>query len=141
MGWLLSRWGPVAIILAGIFIGSEQPAVRRAPRMIEFLIAKVSHLLEFAALGVALTRAIAPPEEPKPGRAIAIAVAASALFAVSDEYHQAFIPGRTATVRDVVIDLIGAIVGVTGYAHFRRDRSRQPAARLYSPRRISSIAP
>lgn len=34
------------------------------------------------------------------------------LYAVIDEYRQLYIPGRTSSVRDVVIDFIGGIVGV-----------------------------
>jgi VanZ family protein len=32
------------------------------------------------------------------------------LYAVTDEYHQSFTPGRHATVTDVIIDAAGAIV-------------------------------
>lgn len=34
------------------------------------------------------------------------------LYAVIDEYRQLYIPGRTSSVRDIVIDFIGGIVGV-----------------------------
>lgn len=34
------------------------------------------------------------------------------IFAISDEIHQGFVPGRTPHVRDVVIDFCGAIVGI-----------------------------
>src|SRR5437870_8579898 len=48
---LVYRWGPVAACLGIIYVGSEQPAVRRAPAKIEYAVAKISHVLEFAALG------------------------------------------------------------------------------------------
>lgn len=35
------------------------------------------------------------------------------LIGILDEVHQSFIPGRGATVRDVFIDVIGALMGVT----------------------------
>lgn len=34
------------------------------------------------------------------------------LYAVIDEYRQLYIPGRNSSVRDIVIDFIGGIVGV-----------------------------
>lgn len=34
------------------------------------------------------------------------------LYAVIDEYRQLYIPGRTSSVRDIVIDFIGGTVGV-----------------------------
>lgn len=36
----------------------------------------------------------------------------SFIYAVSDEVHQIFIPGRTATIRDVYIDMFGVILGI-----------------------------
>lgn len=33
------------------------------------------------------------------------------LYAISDEYHQTFVVGRTGNYRDVIIDLIGSIMG------------------------------
>jgi len=34
-------------------------------------------------------------------------------YAVTDEYHQLFIPGRGSAVRDVLIDFGGALLGIT----------------------------
>lgn len=34
------------------------------------------------------------------------------LYAVSDEFHQLFVPGRTSLVSDVMIDFSGALVGL-----------------------------
>jgi VanZ family protein len=41
-----------------------------------------------------------------------LAALLSALYGVSDEFHQSFIPGRFATVEDVVADSLGACFGV-----------------------------
>ena len=35
-----------------------------------------------------------------------------AAFAVGDEFHQSFVPSRTPSVMDVLIDICGALVGV-----------------------------
>ncbi|OLO38071.1 VanZ family protein [Alkalihalophilus pseudofirmus] len=37
------------------------------------------------------------------------------LYAISDEVHQLFVPGRSGEVRDVLIDTAGAIVGIGMY--------------------------
>lgn len=34
------------------------------------------------------------------------------LYAVTDEFHQAFVPGRTSLVSDVIIDFSGSIIGI-----------------------------
>lgn len=36
----------------------------------------------------------------------------SALYAVSDEIHQLFVPGRSGNIKDVVIDCMGALLTV-----------------------------
>jgi VanZ family protein len=35
------------------------------------------------------------------------------LYAIGDEFHQSFVPSRTASFGDVTIDLLGGICGVT----------------------------
>ena len=37
----------------------------------------------------------------------------SALFAISDEFHQYFIPGRSAEFGDILADIIGILLGFT----------------------------
>ena len=39
-------------------------------------------------------------------------MATGLLYAISDEYHQSFIPGRSAQWQDVLIDTTGVFVGV-----------------------------
>jgi len=43
-------------------------------------------------------------------------------YSISDEIHQAFVPGRTASVWDVLADALGALVvlGVLGAARLRK---------------------
>jgi len=31
------------------------------------------------------------------------------LYAVSDEFHQSFVPGRVCSVKDVIVDFVGAL--------------------------------
>lgn len=45
--------------------------------------------------------------------AVAAAVLVCALYGVTDEWHQSFVPGRTAEARDLVADAIGATAGAT----------------------------
>jgi VanZ family protein len=44
-------------------------------------------------------------------------------LAASDEYHQSFVPSRTAAVTDVLIDMSGGLVALTILALFRRWRT------------------
>ncbi|MBI4218871.1 MAG: VanZ family protein [Chloroflexi bacterium] len=36
----------------------------------------------------------------------------SMLYAVSDEYHQTFVPGRVFSVEDLAVDLAGTVTGI-----------------------------
>ena len=41
-----------------------------------------------------------------------IALAVSVVYATTDEIHQLFVPGRSGEVRDVLIDSLGALIGI-----------------------------
>jgi VanZ family protein len=42
-----------------------------------------------------------------PVKASMVALLLTAVYAVSDEYHQSFVPGRTATGKDILFDMLG----------------------------------
>ena len=48
-------------------------------------------------------------------KAIGFALLIYMFYAISDEIHQLFIPGRGGQVKDVIIDSAGAVVGILGY--------------------------
>lgn len=47
-----------------------------------------------------------------------IALVLSVVFALTDEYHQTFVTGRTGQIMDVVIDSMGAVVGLVFYTTY-----------------------
>ena len=63
---------------------------------------KVAHAVAYAVLAAFLTLG-----SGRPVLAVALAVA----YGASDEIHQAFVPGRTPEVLDLVADAVGAVVG------------------------------
>lgn len=103
-----------------------------------FLLRKAGHVSEYAVLAVLLRRALlpTPPSFPatKPTSRLArtgwMAVGLATAFAASDEFHQAFVPSRGASVADVYLDAAGATLGVLvlGAWHWRRDRRRTRGA-------------
>lgn len=56
-----------------------------------------------------------------------LSFAATALYAMSDEWHQSFVPGRSAGVNDVLVDLFGVALGVLIVIVWRRLRTRVPS--------------
>ena len=58
------------------------------------------------------------------------------VFAVVDEFHQFFIPGRTASLVDLLLDFIGLCLGCGLFLigrHLRNEFANKPAATLASP--------
>ena len=106
LGWLPSvAWA--AVIFAGSSVpGSSIPG--------DFSV--IGHLSEYAVLGALVC--FAARGLPR-RRAIAIAVLACALYGVSDELHQAFVPLRTPDALDWATDVIGAALGAGVYTGIR----------------------
>jgi VanZ family protein len=81
----------------------------------------LAHAAEYALLGALWAWALAPALGR---RALPAAVAISLLYAISDEIHQSYVPGRDADPLDVVADAAG-IAAVAALI-----RARLPATRL-----------
>ena len=78
---------------------------------IQLLVRKCAHLAGYAILAALLYRAFRQGRYPfRPGRCFRFLIAA--LYAALDEFHQSFVPSRTGTPRDVMIDCIGAAIGL-----------------------------
>lgn len=96
------------------------------------LIRKLAHFTEYAIFSLFLYDALegSAPHAWR-SRTAFWAVVAAGLYSLTDEYHQRFVPGRTASLRDSGIDTAGAILGVLLlYAHDRlfHAKSNQAAA-------------
>jgi VanZ family protein len=125
----LSLWGPVVLVMAGIFVVSSMPDPGGPPLGMSD---KSAHALAYALLGAALVRALASgrAERLTSGRLVA-AIVLTSLYGVSDELHQRFVPGRTPDWLDVLADAAGAVAGVLamagGLRMLDRLRRRGPA--------------
>ena len=80
------------------------------------LVRKSAHLTEFAVLAWLWWRAWRKPvrRDPRPWswRAARLALMCVTLYASSDEFHQSFVPNRTASLRDVCLDTAGGAAGL-----------------------------
>ncbi|MDI1336094.1 MAG: VanZ family protein [Lacunisphaera sp.] len=136
------RWLPAVLWMAFIFalstgLGSAEHTARfigpflhwllphAAPETIawlHFLIRKAGHFTEYAILALLLRRALGPGG----GKALGLALLLAAVYAATDEFHQSFVPGRTASLGDVLIDITGAFVALAVAAAWQK--WRMPAA-------------
>ena len=81
-----------------------------------FLIRKAAHFSVYAALGFFLSNVFDYQNRIigiKRNRFCVVpSIAVGGLYAVSDEIHQYFVPGRSCEVRDMIIDTAGVLLGV-----------------------------
>ena len=142
ISWLL-----VILWMALIFYLSHQPAtesnslstgiterivaiIERLTSDIDFdvsnfnhIIRKNAHFFAYLVLGILVSDALKGNGFKGSNRFI-IALAICILYAISDEVHQLFILGRAGQVKDVIIDSVGAVVGIGGSLVFGKLKTR-----------------
>ncbi|MDK2561964.1 VanZ family protein [Romboutsia sedimentorum] len=77
-----------------------------------FIIRKSAHMISYGLLASLLFIAIYSHRKYI-SASFKYAFAISLLYAVSDEIHQYFVPGRACMLQDVLIDCIGMLIGLT----------------------------
>lgn len=80
-----------------------------------FLIRKGAHFSVYLVLGILLAY---PLKKRKVKNYGSISLLLSVLYAITDEIHQVFVPGRAGQIQDVMIDSCGALVGVVLFVLF-----------------------
>ena len=120
-------WIALLLWMAFIFYLSSQPAVQsdhlskgitekivevqgRETQNINILNVSIrnnAHFFLYLVLGVLVLNAFRRVRY----KGIVLAFLACVLYAVSDELHQIFVPGRGAEIRDVLTDSAGAAIG------------------------------
>ncbi len=98
--------------MAAIFLFSSIPGTELPNYGFwDILVKKGGHLIGYALLGAAWSYGL----EMEGRRGILRAWALASLFALSDEFHQSFVPGRYPSLADVGIDSFGALLGAFAY--------------------------
>lgn len=74
---------------------------------------KLAHLAEYAILGFLAARAFRTSERPAiNSRWFLISLTLIVVYALADEYHQSFVPTRTGTIYDSLIDIVGGLAAL-----------------------------
>lgn len=135
-------WTVVILWMALIFYLSHQPAsesselstgitdillslfpfVNLDAEHLGFFIRKGAHFFAYFILGWLLMLAFRV-KAPKPYKKLTLAFLICVAYAISDEIHQLYVPGRSGEVRDVLIDSAGAMCGILLYLLFARKSS------------------
>ena len=93
---------------------------------IEFIIRKSAHVFLFFCLGLSFAMTVKSYGVKR--NIFLVTVIFCFLYAASDEFHQFFIDGRSAEIRDVMIDTIGGAAGAL--ANVLYNKIKKPQKRL-----------
>lgn len=133
--WVAFVWGrslvqgPDSALESGRFVALLRPLFELVGvgdvDLMSFVVRKCAHFSEYAVLGAIahglFSRLVAWRRVPAWAGALAVAA-----VPVADECIQLFVPGRSGTVRDVLIDLAGAAAGALLARAVARARARGP---------------
>ena len=129
----LWRYGPIVLWAALIFIFSSgllsgsntstivrplvqwvYPSISEATlASVHALIRKASHFVEYAILALFAARALRTSSRDfLRNHWFAVSLTFVALYALSDELHQSFVPSRTASIYDCLIDTAGGLAAL-----------------------------
>lgn len=116
-----------ALLWAGFIFWISSVPYHRLPKIAHMVNDKIIHAGTFFVLGLLIYRAFAPLGAPKLFRwqRLVISVITVVIYGFFDEFHQAFVPGRSVDIRDASADAVGGLLAaVVIYALTRRDRRR-----------------
>ena len=112
---IVPRWFPAFFIMLAIFAFSSQPG-DNLPSFQEwdYVIKKMGHIIGYGLLALSYFHFL-KYNKKKYWLAWLLAL----IFSATDEFHQSFVPGRHASVFDVLIfDNFGAAIALWVHSHY-----------------------
>jgi len=88
------------------------------------IIGRFLHIGEYLMLGFLVIRAVSWNRAIRVGNAL-LSVGLSILYALSDEFHQIYVPGRAFQVADLLLDLVGILIGVGIYFFINKSQNEK----------------
>jgi VanZ family protein len=120
-GWFTGdRTAAILMPILSFLFPDASPVDLRAMHQV---IRKLAHFTEYLILSVLLYRALRGGRRWN-FRAAGLSLMIAGLYSMSDEFHQWFVPGRTAAATDCLIDVTGAAAG-QGWLAARAHSSRR----------------
>ena len=93
---------------------------------LHMMIRKSAHVTEYGIFALLIARALLSSSWPFLTRGwFVIGMGLLLAMAASDEFHQRFVPRRTSTPKDVLIDMCGGVAALTVVALWRAWRRRR----------------
>ena len=105
----------VSVIIEKVSPGSAALAsnhfIRKCAHFFAYLVLGMVVLFAMRKMGISGTKGIL------------LTMAVCAVYAISDEWYQGFIPGRTPKLTDILIDSSGSLLGTILYSRIAEKRS------------------
>lgn len=106
---IITLWFPVIAWAGLIFYFSSIPNLTTGLEC-DYILRKIAHSVEYFILTFLLYRAFKGSFNMNMFQLFIYPATLSFLYAASDEFHQSFVPTRSASFKDVLIDTIGIVV-------------------------------
>jgi VanZ family protein len=117
----ISKWLPALFAMLVIFFFSARPP-SALPYFdwADFIVKKGGHIIGYAILAFLLWRAFDFKEQK-----VWVAWFLAILYAITDEFHQSFVPGRHSSIWDVLIfDNLGALISLWFADRYRKQNDQ-----------------
>lgn len=101
----------IADMLAKGFTGWDESAKEAFVLSVDHAVRKTAHFLEYMILGILLSGVFAE-YRMRPLRWMKRVWISGTLYAVTDELHQIFTPGRSCQLSDIILDSCGVAAGI-----------------------------
>ncbi len=109
----LYRVLPALVMMSAIFLASSFSLPSNLPVAAPDV---PFHFAEFCALGLLTARMVAPKSNRALSpRSFCLAFGIVLGYALLDEFHQSFVPGRDPSLVDGLVDTSGGLLGILGY--------------------------
>ena len=102
----------IRVVLSAVPGFEEQPEEVKVNiiEKLQFIVRKSAHFIGYMILGILASGLILQYENINKKYPLAFLICV--IYAISDEIHQLFVPGRAGQVRDVLIDSAGSFLGI-----------------------------
>ena len=102
----------IRVVLSAVPGFEEQPEEVKVNiiEKLQFIVRKSAHFIGYMILGILASGLILQYENINKKYPLAFLICV--IYAISDEIHQLFVPGRSGQVRDVLIDSAGSLLGI-----------------------------
>jgi len=119
---IVPRWIPSLLMMSLIFTFSSQPG-DNLPNFLtwDYFIKKVSHVIGYGLLALSYFYLLMYNKKH-----YWLAWLLAMIYSATDEFHQSFVPGRSASVFDVLLfDNLGAIISLWLRFHLTRKQEKE----------------